>query len=439
MDRSKLRNHQFLLSYTLLVLASIAVYFPILKNALLKYWDDQWVVMNGYTSGGMTASNLKDIMLDYYEGQYAPFNEYLYLTLYSINGYDPFIFHLASLTIHLVNSILVMVVIKNLMESTLKFDPDFIRWVSFIAAFIFCVHPVNVESVAWMSASKILVYGLFYLLATITFLKYLKTKKRAYYILTLVLFACSFLGKEQAVTFPVWLLLIYWILNYDLRSKSVWMSVLPFFALSIYFGIITIYSQYPGGDGFLSAQTNYPLWQRIIFGCYAFLEYGFKTLLPFHLSYLYPFPVQVGEKLPTWLMIYPILIIVLFISFRKSLVSLKPLTAGLAFFAIHIAIALHVIPLSRFVIIADRYAYLAIIGLAGILAYYLVLTLRSINSTFYRALLLSVTVLFVSYLGVYAHKRTYVWQTTDTLKKEIRGLLKQRNDYMKPKAKIPSK
>ena len=98
------------LYFIILGVSAVVVYYPILNNQLLDFWDDQWVVMNYYTEGGFTIQNIWRILTEFYHGQYAPFNEYLYLVLYSIAGYNPFVFHLASLILHIVNTCLVFLV-----------------------------------------------------------------------------------------------------------------------------------------------------------------------------------------------------------------------------------------------------------------------------------------------------------------------------------------
>jgi len=419
-------------SFIVLGLVAAIIYYPILNNQLLDFWDDQWVVMNYYTESGINIQNIWNILTEFYHGQYAPFNEFLYLSLYSVFGYNPFVFHLASLLIHIVNSCLVFIVLKKLLALSGRIpERDKVNLISFITALTFCIHPFNVESVAWMSASKVLVYAFFYLLATYTFLLYLERKKKRFYVYTVVLFIFSFLGKEQAVVFPLCMILIYWLLNYKLSDKKVWLKVLPFFLLSIIFGIITIYSQYADGGGFLSNNNNYPLWQRIVFACYSFLEYLFKTIFPFKLSYLYPFPSAIGDPLPNWLIIYPAIIVII-IATLWQFFKKWPVTFGLLFFMIHIVVALHIIPLSRFAIVADRYAYLAVIGIGFIVAYYGVILYNKFTTSNLKILIAVFFASYFLYLGVYAHRRTYTWYDVDTLKKELRELLKQRNDYQIP-------
>jgi hypothetical protein len=416
----------------LLVAAVIMVYYTILGNDFLYFWDDQWVVMNHYTEGGFNFSNIWAIFTEFFHGQYAPLNELLYLILYSFFDYNPFYFHLASLLLHAFNVLLVFHGLKLLLQLSVEIETKHISAISFFAALLFAVHPFNVESVAWMSASKILVYSFFYLLATYSFLLYIKHKKYRYYIFSVLLFVCSFFGKEQAVTFPLWVLLIYWCTGHSFKTRSVWVSTIPLFALSLLFGIITMLSQAATGSGALSNELSYPVWQRIVYAGYAFVEYVLKCVFPFKLSYLYPFPSVVGDPLPLWLLFYPMFIAIALVVFGKYIIKNKVLLFSLLFFIIHIAVALHIIPLSRFAVVADRYAYIASIGVCFSISFgivYLFNKYKKVGKIFVSVLFAC----YVLYLGIYANARTRVWYDTDTLKEEIRHILKQREDYKSKK------
>jgi hypothetical protein len=427
----------------LLIIAVIATYLPILGNDFLYFRDDQWVVMNRYTESGLNLQNLWAVLTEFYHGQYAPLNELLYLILYSIFGYNPFWFHLASLLLHAANVALVYVCIIRLLELNRKFIVGNQQLTAFITASIFALHPFNVESVAWMSASKILIYSFYYLLATLAFLCFLKNRSirhneldpqsptknsfiGKYYFFTLLLFICSFLGKEQAVSFPLWMLLIYWLTGYNFKNKKLWFVVAPFFILSLIFGIMTILSQ-TGGNS-LFDQSGYPMWQRTVYACYSFTEYLLKSVFPFKLSYLYPFPSVVGEPLPDWLLIYPLLLSVLAITFWKFAVKNKIILFCLLFFGIHIAVALHIVSLSRFAVVADRYAYIAAIGVCFVIAHYTILFINKLNG-YRKTVLCFAFAAYLLYFGIYSNIRCRVWHDTDSLKKEIRELLKDRHDF----------
>lgn len=400
-----------------LVTAVFLVYYPILGNDFLDFWDDQWVVMNTYTEQGFVVENMWSVLTDFYHGQYAPFNEYLYLSLFNIAGYNPFVFHLASMLLHALNVCLVFIMLKQILTLSHRIDSNRINPITFLTALLFAIHPFNVESVAWMSASKVLVYALFYLLATYTFLLYLKNSRFIFYVLTLFLFLFSFFGKEQAVAFPVWLSFILLFHN----KQKMWRLLVPFFILSFWFGITTMVSQGVNGEGVLTENVTYPFGQRLVYACYSFFEYLFKSAFPVKLSYLYPFPTTVGESLPIWLSVYPMLLIVLIMAFRKLLCE-WPIALGLGVFLIHIIIALHIIPLSRYAVVADRYAYISTIGVCFIISYY---TIKYLNNKFVCA----ICVTYIMYMGICSNQRTYVWHDTDTLKEELRGLLRRRENY----------
>jgi hypothetical protein len=418
--------------FFVLAVATFAVYCPILFNDFLFYWDDQWVVMNRYTESGLSFWSIQQILSEYYHGQYAPFNELMYLLLYSAFGYTPFWFHLASLLLHIACVCLVCRIVCRLLFLRTGTKDNKYRLIAFITALIFAIHPVNVESIAWVSASKVPVYSIFYLLACNAFISFIEKGKIKYYIYTLLLFVCSFFGKEQAVTFPVCALIIVLILNNDrlkgmkLKRLNFLWTLLPFFLLALYFGYVTMRSQAVTGAGMLSNAVTYPLWQRFFFGCYSLFEYLLKSVFPFKLSYIYPFPSVVGAPLPSWLLFYPCLLAIIITGLWKFLRH-PVIMYGLLFFVIHIAVTLHIIPLSRFAIVADRYAYLSCIGTAFVISFGIVTVWERVKGKV-RILFWTVLSAYLLFMGVYAHARTYIWHDTDSLKKELREKLELRKE-----------
>ena len=412
-----------------LVVATVIVYWPILFNQFLMAWDDQWVCINEYTDAGFSSENLWYILTEFYHGQYAPVNELYYLTIHEIFGYNPFWFHLGSMLLHIANVILVWLFIGKILERGSNLGTTAQKRIAFFTALLFAVHPFNTEAVAWISASKILLYAFFYLLALLAYLKYTESLKRHYYLLTLSLYIVSFGAKEQAVVFVFALLLIDWWILKRKMTKEVWLEKMPFFLLALFFGIITIFSQ-QGWWNFSSGSEGYPIYQRIVFASYSFFEYLVKCLLPIKLSYLYPFPNQPGESMPVLYYIYPIVILVATVTlwnfWKKRWVFF-----GVALFAIHLGVALHIISLSRFAIVADRYAYLSAVGLFFILAYYFS---KAIDRKMkYGRMLTVACLIYAISIGAYAHERTKVWYNTESVKKELRGMLKKREGFERVK------
>lgn len=405
----------------LLIIATIFVYYPIVHNDFIFLWDDQWQVFCATTENGFNWDNIKVIFMNSFYNQYFPVNQFFYMLLFSITkNYNPLLFHLFSLLIHIMNVLLVYMLFIRLFYMSGRIQMGMMNIIVFITALLFAIHPLNVESVAWISASKILLYTLFYLLGLFCYTGYIKTKKILYYCLTLLLFLLSFGGKEQAVVFPASLLLIDWLLNRNLKDSDLWLEKFPFILMAFLLSLITLYVSH---GGFSFDGLDYSIWERIVFCCYSFFEYLFKWIFPIKLLYLYPFPFLPGETMPIWLYIYPILFVVVIVSFYKILVGRWPVIFGLLFFIINIFMTLHIIPMPRFAIVADRYIYLSSVGLSFVMAFYLVEIYYKLKNKFVVCLLFSIYILCI---GIYANSRTKVWNNSDTLKKDVREFLKKR-------------
>lgn len=408
------------IAYCLLLIVCILAYFKVLQADFLYYWDDQVIVMNQYTVGGWNWNNLWHICTDFHAGQYAPVMEMNFLILYTFFGYDPFWFHLANLCWHLGCVCLVGLFVVRLLKIHGCFSNRDIHLIALLTALIFSIHPFNVEAVAWVSAVKILIYSFFYLLAAICYLRYIRTMAKKDYLLTLFLFIVSFLAKEQSVTLPFLLILIDWFGHRNLREENLWVEKLPFFVLSLFFGIITILSQQGGGDA-----PVYPFVQRMILACYTLFEYLTKSLFPIGLNYLYPFPILPGESLPIRFWIYPFLVICL-VSWLWVNRKNRLLLFGACFFFIHLLVALNIISTSRQAIVADRYSYISNIRIVFLMAVILVWLKSKWKNTYKWKGILAAFLIYSFYLGGYTHIYSTHWENTEKVKLHINELLKER-------------
>lgn len=348
-----------------MVLAAICIiaFFPTFSNELMTGWDDQWQVVNSYTSGGWNWKNLSDIFSHSYHGQYSPLNQILYICIYGIEKYNPGYYHATSLALHICNVWLVYILVRHIATSVTGWTTARICWTAIGVALIFGIHPLQVESVAWASASKILLSSLFYLLASYSFALFIEKGRWGYYLLTVFLFLCSYCSKEQAVVFPLWLLLLMNIYGKKLRSQETWTILAPFFVLAIFLGLVFALETRSTSILEEVSPRVYTWWQRLVFACYALVEYACKYFIPYKLQYNYFYPMEPGEALPAWMLMYPSIVATAIACFWKQLRQ-KSIQVGLLLFLIHISLVLHVLPIGRQSIIADRYMYLSIIGLS---------------------------------------------------------------------------
>ena len=147
---------------------------------------------------------------------------------YQVFGLNPRIFHIDNLLLHILNTVLIFVLIVLIGRNS---------WVGFIAALLFGVHPLHVEAVAWIQGRKDLLFSLFFLAASISYLLFLRRKDRrtVFYVLSLVFFSCSLFSKVTAVAFP---LVVFLLESHVLQKASDRRTVrrsVPFFALAAIF------------------------------------------------------------------------------------------------------------------------------------------------------------------------------------------------------------
>ena len=181
-----------------IAVATFVAYLPALRGNFTN-WDDMiYVGANPYIQS-LSAKNLAAIFSENYMGNYHPLAMLSLSIDYQINKFDPFVFHLTNLLIHIINSLLVLVVIKRL---TGKIQ------IAVIAALLFGVHSLHVESVAWISERKDVLYTAFYLLSLYSYIRYVPKKEYKWFGLSLLFFLLSCLSKGQAVSLAVTLFLV---------------------------------------------------------------------------------------------------------------------------------------------------------------------------------------------------------------------------------------
>lgn len=407
----------------IILIISFIIYYPVFSHQLMTGWDDEWQVVNYLTESGFTWNNIFRLFAESYHNQYSPINHCMYIAIYAIDGYEPFYYHLASWLIHMANAILVYVLLRYLLFNTTQLLPKSIDWIAFLTTLMFAIHPLQVESVAWISASKILTYTFFTLLATWFFIRLLQNEKHYVlnYLLTLFFFLCAYGCKEQAVIFPVWATLLCLYFGYNLKAKRMLRILFPFYVVSLILGIWFIYGISSYANVSSISDVSFSWWQRLIFSCYAFSEYIIKWFMPYQLSHIYYYPMVKGEALPQWLLLYPMLLLLIGWGLFKWLRH-KMILAGGVFFLINILFVLHVIPVNRPWIMADRYIYLGAVGLSFIASYFLVEYYSKWKISIQRLNVIFVFIVFMG-LGVYSYQRVLLWYDTETLKLEIKELL----------------
>lgn len=339
-----------------------SIYLISLAISPYFYWDDEWMVVTNPYLTKYDFGSLFEVIFTSFQGQYSPVNSLMYIAIIALFGFNSLIFHIVCLTIHILNTFLVYRFIAMLISIKYyeKYTELQVLMISALVALLFGISPLQIEAVSWISASKILLFSFFFLLSCIYFLKFTENNNKYQYWLSIIFFILAIGSKEQAVVLPLVLTVI---ILYIKGNRNFYIWIIPFFIISFVSGILSLLVQ---DDGFSKTLANdyYPIHQRIILSCYTLTQYIVKILLPLRQWMFYKFPMNPGEQLPILYYLYPLIDFVLIYFFYLLFRTKKYdyFIFGLAFFLINIFLTLHVIPLGRQSLMADRYVYLPIIG-----------------------------------------------------------------------------
>jgi tetratricopeptide (TPR) repeat protein len=342
----------FLLLCGIVLLTGI-VYFPSLKNGFTN-WDDNVYVAENPLITKLSAENVKKI----FSTESTVSNNYHPVTIlslaidYKLSGFNPKTYHNTNLLFHLLNVVLVFWFIYLLSGRKVL--------VAGIVALFFGIHPMHVESVAWISERKDVLYTFFFMSALVCYYKYLNNtgnKRWLLYLAVLLLFVVSVLSKAMAVVLPLVLLLVDYYTGRKF-DKYVWLEKVPFFILSFVFGMLASRVQ----AGAIADIDTFTWLQRLSFASYGLVNYIVKLFLPLNLSCFYPYPNLIDGHLPVIFYIVPFIAAGLLIGCLLMVKRSRVLVFGFLFYCVTVALVLQFISVGQ-VIMADRYSYVPYIGL----------------------------------------------------------------------------
>ena len=376
-----------------------------LSNAV-NLWDDNGYLRDDMFIKDISWHGLKNIFSNPVMGNYHPLTILSYAIEYSMVQLEPWLYHFDSMVMHVVVTMLVYWFVLLLSRRTMA---------AVITAFLFGLHPMHIESVAWVSGRKDLLCAVFYIAACICWLYYLRGEKgykKWWYIIVIVLFICSLLSKGTAVTLPLTLLLIDY---FEKRpfGRNVFIEKIPHFILALVFGILSIKVQHAAGAMDMQKVVYNPM-ERIALGGYALITYLWKAILPAGLHCLYPYPPKVNGALPLFYYLYPAVVAALIFAVWKYARKNKAVVFGLLFFIANIALMLQFIPVGE-AIVAERYSYIPYIGLFFIAGWWVSDFFEAGNNKPYRNIILGATIFYIACLGYNAYERCGAWHDETSL------------------------
>ena len=395
----------------LLALATIALYSPIFHAPFLNYDDAAHVTDNPHVRAGLKWSTVAWAFTTSEASDWHPITWLSHALDCQMFGLNPAGPHLVNVLLHAANAVLLFLIL----ESATGF-----AWRSLAVAALFALHPINVESVAWVAERKNVLSAFFFLIALGAYGWYTRRLGVARYVAVTVAYALALMSKAQVITFPFALLLLdYWPLRrfgresvgenpVDARTHSesfgklVWEKT-PWFALSVVSAIITVKVE---AD---ATQVKLPLWIHLGNAALSYVKYLGKAFWPVNLALVYPHPglalsISAAALSACLLLILTILAVSIwrrrpfFVGWFWFLGTLVPMI-GLVQIGVHG--------------MADRYAYIPLLGIFVIVCWGAAELLDSAHVSTVVSGVGAVVILLA--LGFALHRQLSFWNDNVTL------------------------
>lgn len=385
----------------LAVVAFTAIlYVKALSNGLTGL-DDDFYIINNPVIRDFSFNGVKAVFTAFVAGNYHPLTMLVYLCIYKFFGLDPMPYHLLNVVLHLLNVFLVFKLADRLSGKKVT---------ALVVAILFAVHPMHVESVAWVSELKDVLYALFYLLSLLQYLRYLEHGFRVKdYIGVLLLFIASLLSKSAAVTLPVLLVAIDFYKGRKINAK-VFLEKTPFLLLSVLFGILAIISQRQGG-AYNGLMISYGPDNSFFLFTSGLAFYFIWFVAPVSLCIFHYFPVLTAGFLPwAYYMSLPVVLAIAWLVVRRNAYR-KEVLFGVSFFLIAISVMLQVVSVGS-ALTAERYTYIAYIGLFYIAGQFIA---NTVEKNQHKNIVVGIFCAFVFVFSVQTWDRIDVWKDDHTL------------------------
>lgn len=354
----------------LLVVVTAAVYWQVAEFELINFDDYLYVRDNPLVQAGVMSPTAVRLAFLPYEANWIPLVWISYMVEHDIGAYildseTPAIHHITNALLHITNAVLLFLVL---------FGMTGWRWRSAFVAALFALHPLHVESVAWVAERKDVLSTFFWLLTMLAYLRYTRLPTARNYGTVILLFALGLMAKSMLVTLPIALLLLdYWPLGrIRNRAGSVEWPALrrmliektPLFALALAGCIITVWAQSRGGA--VGSLEVYPLGVRLANALVAYMAYIGKMFWPAGLCFLYPHP---GSTLPHWQVVASGILLVGLTALAFAVAPRRSyVLTGWLWYVITLLPVIGIIQVGKQAM-ADRYTYVPLIGLFIIVAW----------------------------------------------------------------------
>ncbi len=300
------QNATSLFPFAVLAIITLAPFYQVIHFDFLNFDDNGYVTENVFIQQGLSWQTIRWAFTSSCLGNWHPLTWIALIIQYQNVGADPVCFHLFNVFLHLLNTLLLFLIFKRALNSEVK---------GFVIAVFFAVHPMHVESVAWISELKDVLSTFWGLLSLYYYQKWASNSNRSFYHRSIFFYVLSLLSKQTLVTFPIILLFFdFWPLKrtYRVKFASLIQEKIPYFIASFAAAMLTFWAQSTGGAVQTFKAFSFDV--RLTNSISAYFDYIAKLFFPFHLSVYYPYIHDI-PRIKTLLCCF-VLIAVTFLSIR---------------------------------------------------------------------------------------------------------------------------
>jgi protein O-mannosyl-transferase len=339
---------------------TVIAFSPTFQSDFVNWDDDLNITKNKYLNG-FTFANITQIFSTTVIGGYNPLSIFTFAVERAIFGENnlSFVIHTDNLLLHLVNVYLVWRIVGAM---------GFNKWSAFGVALLFGIHPMRVESVAWATERKDVLFGAFYFAALLQYIKYLKSETygivNRHFLMAFGLFVLALFSKVQAVSLPLSMLALDYYFNRPLNFKLIFEKI-HFFLGSLVYGSLTIFLL-KNAKTMVEDEKLYTGFERIIIGFHTYAVYVGKFIFPWIMSPLYPYPSIILPEFYISALLLVVSIIGIVWAYRRGMTML---VFGWVFFFVNFIFVAQIVGAGQG-FLADRFTYVPYFGFFLLLAAY---------------------------------------------------------------------
>jgi len=378
------------LHVSIMIIATVFAYTKIF-NAGFMSWDDMDYVFQTKDIQSISWEHICNWFSTYYIGNYQPLPVATYAIDFLLGAQQPLVYHIDSLIWHIADVLLLYTFINKIQSN---------KMVGFIVALLFALHPTQTESISWIAARNKVMNGFFFFSAMIMYVDYVRNNDRKKLVWVCIAGFAAYLCKATAVALPLALFAIDIWLQRSLKDKKVWLEKLPLILLAIPIAIMTLNAQKQ--VNFLEVHHEFHWYDRVAFGGYAYVQYILQLLCPLKLSVLYPYPKATELIHVLYTVIALCIVGSMIVAYKKKWYVLR---GGLIFFSVNILPVLQFVQFGE-VLMADRYLYIASIGIWFPIVYYMFTYLEARSK---RILAISISIGVLGIFTLMTFVRNDIW------------------------------